>query len=436
MAVAGQLIAGKYRLEQTLGAGGMGSVWLATHLELGSKVAVKFQLDQRADSSEAVARFRREARAAAQLRSAHVVHIYDYGLDAGVPYIAMEFLAGESLRARLERDLRLAPSAVTRIVLEVAEALDVAHAAGVIHRDIKPSNLFIASEGRNEVIKLLDFGIAKWTDPRDDDRPANATTGVVGSAAYMSPEQARGQPLDHRTDLWSLAVVSYEMLTGRTPFGAPSIPATIRKLELGAFEAPSSLLGVPAPELDQVFSHALARELDDRFACGRNFAEELARAIAQLPERGETPSLPEPGRVLGRADSTSTMRSAVVSRPLDGKKAPSARALLLGAGALGVVGVIAWTLSSQPPAPAATQAAASLGSRTEQPAPSSSVGKVGSTTASVPPSERTAPILVPSGAPPKPVASAARARPRTDRPSPAPQAPTDPVFGLEVPSGL
>ncbi len=435
------MIAGKYRLEHQLGSGGMGSVWLATHLELGSKAAIKCQLDHRADSPEAIARFRREARAAAQLHSTHIVHIYDYGLDAGVPYIAMEFLAGESLRARLERDDRLAPSVVARMVLEVAVALEVAHQAGVIHRDLKPSNLFIAREGRDEIVKLLDFGIAKWTDPHQEDEGEAATSAIVGSAGYMSPEQARGLPLDYRTDLWSLAAVTYEMLTGHAPFAAPTVPAAIRKLELGAFEPPSSVFGIPTPELDQVFARALSRHPQDRFESAREFAQAVVEATTRFGDRGGEQLPPGQPRVLGRADNTASMGSAVVPRRLDQNKAPRKRAWFVGAGAAAVVTSIAWMWNgNQPPsASVMTQTAApfasTVGNSDAAPPASSLVWPGIASTRATPREAASAPRLA-HRALPKPTDSIVRVPARTAPSAPPVRGATDPVFGLEIPTGL
>jgi serine/threonine-protein kinase len=254
----------------------------------------------------------------------------------------------------------------------------------------------------------------------------------------MSPEQARGLPLDYRTDLWSLAAVSYEMLTGEAPFAAPNVLATLRRLELGEFEPPSALLAVPAPELDQVFARALAPHVDDRFATGGEFAQALGQAVGRFVERGGEPSPPELGRVLGRGDDTATMGSAVISRPAEGRRGSRTRALLFGIGALGVVSVIALTLATKPPAPASGSRGSLVSLSTDptgQPSHSSEASSsdvVASRASSAPAASSAAPTRTR----PRPAGSAARGPRPTDRSSTTPHTATDPVFGLEVPSAL
>ena len=186
----GLMIAGKYRLDRPLARGGMGSVWVARHVGLDMPVAIKFMDAAIASLDDAVVRFEREAKLSARIRSPHVVEVLDYGTDAGRPYIVMELLLGEHLGERLRREGRLWLPDAAAIVLQVAKALRRAHEAGAIHRDLKPANVFLSQVDDDEIVKLLDFGIAKcgW----GDDGEVTKTGVVLGSPSYMSPEQVRG----------------------------------------------------------------------------------------------------------------------------------------------------------------------------------------------------------------------------------------------------
>ena len=195
----GRVVGGKYRVGRWLAKGGMGSVWIAEHVELGLEVALKAVLAS-SDETTAKMRFKREARAAAGLKSPHVVRVFDYGIEGGVPYLVMELLEGEDLKDRLLRQRRIPLSAAAEIVGQIAEALHEAHEAGLIHRDVKPRNIFLARAGSQEVAKLLDFGVAK--DVSTAGTGEETGTGLLlGSARYMSPEQARGERVDGRSDV-------------------------------------------------------------------------------------------------------------------------------------------------------------------------------------------------------------------------------------------
>src|SRR5688572_6902013 len=191
----GRVIAGKYRLERKLGEGGMGSVWLARHVELHSDVAIKVISPDIADEESILSRFLREARASAALRSPHIIHIYDYGVDEGLAYIVMEKLDGESLGTRIERENKLSPALTATVVTHVARGIAKAHEAGIVHRDLKPENIFLVYNDEELLAKVLDFGIAKALPgggARPDSSVSSETrTGVMlGSPLYMSPEQA------------------------------------------------------------------------------------------------------------------------------------------------------------------------------------------------------------------------------------------------------
>jgi len=276
-----RLIANKYRLERLLGRGGMGEVWSARHVELESLLAVKLQLNSTRCDRASERRFRREARAAAELRSPHVLHIYDYGVDNELPYIAMEYLEGENLRERLLRCGRLSLSEGSSLLTQAARGLEVAHQRGIVHRDIKPSNLFLATCGGEEVLKIVDFGIAK----AGGDLAETTSTGtVMGSPAYLSPEQALGHSVDHRSDVWSLAVVLFRMLTGEEAFGAPSVPETMSRICSGRMATPSSIAIGLSRDVDRFFERALNRDLVRRFQSAHALAEGFARIAQGYPD--------------------------------------------------------------------------------------------------------------------------------------------------------
>jgi serine/threonine-protein kinase len=272
------VIAERFRLIRPLGQGGMGSVWLAHHITLDVECALKFILAEAAAVDEVRGRFEREARAAAKLRSPHIVQVLDHGEWEGAPYIAMELLLGEDLATRLERKIRLTPKETVEIVAQVARALTRAHAADLVHRDLKPANLFLVPDDDREIVKVLDFGIAKSTSPLD----AGLTTktgALLGTPAYMSPEQAQGtKKVDHRTDLWSLAVIAFECLTGQRPFDSPALGDLLMQIMTNPLPVPSQVAPVPRG-FDAFWLRAAARDPEARFQSARELAEALAEAL-------------------------------------------------------------------------------------------------------------------------------------------------------------
>jgi serine/threonine-protein kinase len=250
----GQILDGRYRLLALLGQGGMGCVWRAEHTSLGSPAAIKLIHPELASRAGMLARFQREAKAAAKLRGAHVVQILDHGIDDGTPYIAMECLEGESLAQRLAEERALSPAETASIVAGVCAALVAAHRLGIVHRDLKPDNVFLAREETATVVKVLDFGVAKLLDSSaaDPTAPTETTTNrtetgaMLGTPRYMSPEQARGRTeLDGRSDLWALAVITFECLTGKRPFDADTMGDLILQICSDPIPAPSSVGPVP-----------------------------------------------------------------------------------------------------------------------------------------------------------------------------------------------
>ncbi len=274
----GVVVAGRYALVSALARGGMGSIWIARCHNLDVDVTVKFMHPTLVQSSEARSRFEREARVAAHLDSQHVVQILDYGLEGETPYIVMELLRGESLAACIKREGRLSVSTAARIVTQICTALRTAHKAGLVHRDLKPANIFLAHKDDEEVIKVLDFGIVKAT--KIGDAQADTASGILlGSVHYMSPEQMRNsRAVDQRSDLWSVGVILYRMVTGELPFPGTDIGDVIVRVCTDRSPPPSSVVpDLPAP-IDVFFERALAHDLAQRFQS----AQELAKAFGAV----------------------------------------------------------------------------------------------------------------------------------------------------------
>jgi serine/threonine-protein kinase len=264
---AGDVLAGKYRIDRVLGKGGMGAVVAAHHIQLEDRVALKFLLPEALSRPEAVARFLREARAAVRIKSEHVARVSDVGqLDSGAPYMVMEYLDGGDLENMLARGGPLAAEQAVDFVLQAGEAIAEAHTLGIVHRDLKPANLFCirATDGHLS-IKVLDFGISKVTTPgsRHD---MTRTAALVGSPMYMSPEQmVSSRDVDARTDLWSLGAILFELLSGSAPFSAESIT----ELAIKVVNQPAPSLVELAPKtpagLAQVVTTCLEKQRERRY---------------------------------------------------------------------------------------------------------------------------------------------------------------------------
>jgi serine/threonine protein kinase len=285
IARAGRVIAERYRLEAPLGRGAMGEIWSAEHVRLKSRVAIKFLDASIADDPEMLDRFLREAQSAAAVRSTHVVQIFDCGVEGRSPYISMELLKGESLDTRLYAQGRLTPAELDKIFGEVALAIGNAHNLGVIHRDLKPGNIFLAREGDLEITKVLDFGIAKVMSQtlRLSTGKGTRTGTLLGTPNYMSPEQCRGaRDLDQSTDLWSLAIIAFECLTGHQPFAGESIGDVVVQICTESPLLPSSLGDVPAG-FDEWFLKGASKQPSERFGSAREMAEALSAVLARHP---------------------------------------------------------------------------------------------------------------------------------------------------------
>jgi serine/threonine-protein kinase len=274
----GSELAGKYRIERLLARGGMGSLWVARHLLLEIDVAIKFMDAGVASSAEARSRFEREAKACAQMKSEHVVRVFDYGIEQGSLYIVMELLEGEDLGTRLKRRGRLSLPEVSLILTHVARGLRKAHELGIVHRDLKPANIFLTEAEDQEIAKVLDFGVAKAVG--EDDIGDSTRSGIVmGSPHYMSPEQTyASKTLDYRSDLWALGVVAFRAVTGKLPFSGEQLSEVLVKICTSCPPRASTLVEGLPPELDDFFARALARERARRFQS----AKELARAFEKV----------------------------------------------------------------------------------------------------------------------------------------------------------
>ena len=289
---SGAIIASRYRLLRQLGRGGMGEVWAAHHLTLNTEVAVKFLSTGAGGHAAKIAleRFRFEAQVSAHLglKTSHVVAVHDAGRDAAGPYLVMEHVRGRTLRAELNRSGPLSLEDAATLLDQVCGALSVAHGSGIVHRDLKPSNLLLVDQlDRSLYVKVADFGIAKAL--KSDlavDRPEDTSDGwMLGSPAYMSPEQMGGGGVDARSDMWALGVIIYECLTGRLPFPGRSVAELIVNMSVGRFEPPSNVRGAVPSELDAWFVRALSKRKEQRFPRVEDMARSFRAAILVRPVR-------------------------------------------------------------------------------------------------------------------------------------------------------
>jgi len=274
------VVAGKFRLNRLLGRGGMGSVWYATHLALDIPCAVKFIEGDFAAVPEMQARFQREAKAAAALRSPHVVQILDHDIWEGMPFIAMELLDGEELSKRVSRLGRIPPAELNAIMSQVCRALTKAHGQGIIHRDLKPDNIFLVRDDDREIAKVLDFGIAKSKNANLDIGSNTKTGAMLGTPYYMSPEQAQGnKQIDARSDLWALGVIAFECLTGQRPFESDALGDLLMQIMVKPLPRASEIAPELPRDFDAWFQKACARDPNERFGSAKELSDALAKAL-------------------------------------------------------------------------------------------------------------------------------------------------------------
>jgi hypothetical protein len=352
---------GPYRILAILGHGGMGVVYKAEDVQLERLVALKAMLPGLAASSANRQRFLREARAAAKIEHDHIVAIYQVGEDRGVPFLAMPLLQGESLNDRLQREPRLPVSEVLRISRETAVGLAAAHDRGLIHRDIKPANLWLeANSGR---VKLLDFGLARAAAENSN---LTATGAILGTPAYMSPEQASGKAVDGRTDLFSLGCVMYRLTTGELPFKGSDPISTLMAVAMEQPPAPIQLNAEVPPALSRLVMELLAKSPADRLASARDVIGQLRDIEQGTLVEGNNPVradvLPAAAEA-GQRDETLALAEAVPAGPAEANVSDPEKArrerekalmwtgIVLGATVFGVlgalIGLIGWGASGE-----------------------------------------------------------------------------------------
>ena len=337
------IISNRYVPSALLGGAGMAKVLLAHDRILDRDVALKVLNEQYAEDREFVERFRREATSVATLNHHNVVQVYDQGRsEDGRYYIAMEYVPGGTLKERIDREGTLDPNEAARVASQVAEALQGAHERGIVHRDVKPQNVLLTAAGD---VKVADFGIARAASATAISR----TSIVLGTAKYMSPEQAMGEPVGPASDLYSLGVVLYEMLTGEAPFGAESPVALAMKHVTESPRPLRELNPMVSEEMDALVMRLLAKKPEDRYGSAAELAEDLRRAREGLPlafvgaaERAETvptpavPVAPVPGSPGGAPPGSLRRKSR-------GATAAAALAALLA-----LLGVLGWDLLRSP----------------------------------------------------------------------------------------
>jgi serine/threonine protein kinase len=372
----GDILAGKFRIERVLGVGGMGMVVSAMHIHLDERVAIKFLLPEALANPEAVTRFGREARAAVKIKSEHVARVIDVGaLETGAPYMVMELLRGRDLGQQLRETGALPVALAVEYVLQACEALAEAHAIGIVHRDLKPANLFLTMRADGSpCVKVLDFGISKVAAAAGSgsDMGMTRTQSIMGSPLYMSPEQmASARDVDPRSDVWAIGCVLYELITGRVPFEAETMPQLCTLILHREPPSPRSI----RPELPEAIEGVIMRCLrKDRTHRYPNVGA-LARDLAGFAPDAGPRSAERISRVLSSSGMSSTELSssnlsAHTAASNTGSQAwgatkmsRSSRAVwfgLAGVGAILVIGLLVWKGSSSGSAPAPDASAAAV----------------------------------------------------------------------------
>jgi serine/threonine protein kinase len=314
--LVGTILADRYRILEKLGEGGMGAVYLAEHVKMGRMSAIKVISKSLAQDPDAIARFNREAANAARINHPNVCAIYDFGETAdGIIYLAMELIEGEALTEIVNREGALPPKRAAEITRQAAEALEAAHEFGIVHRDLKPDNIMIAkTRDGSDLAKVVDFGIAKAAGG-DEKQKVTKTGLVVGTPEYMSPEQLSGDAVDGRSDIYSLGLVCFRMLTGTLPFEAD----TAQEIMIKRLTDEPLALGAAAPgrtfpaALQQVMNRALQRMPADRYASAARFGEDIANAVAGMAD-AEAPVDPSgTTQLMDTSDATEAVPATRIS---------------------------------------------------------------------------------------------------------------------------
>ncbi|PYP48652.1 MAG: hypothetical protein DMD42_00605 [Gemmatimonadetes bacterium] len=354
--LVGQVLADRYHIMKKLGEGGMGQVYLAEHVKMGRRSAIKVMHPSMVHDPEAVARFNREAANASRISDSHVCAIYDFGeTEDGLIYLAMEFVEGEPLTELLAREGALPVARAADICIQVAAALQAAHDLDIVHRDLKPDNIMV-TRGRDgtDGVKVVDFGLAKAVGGEGGGQKVTRTGLVIGTPEFMSPEQLSGDKLDGRSDIYSLGLVLFNMLTGTLPFPADSVQeAMVKRLT----DEPAELIEVRPdlhfpPGLQQTLDTALARSPVDRYQSAAKFAHDLA-AVSGLSRSDAGPALPF---TLADTDDQTELIEPVRARKRS--RVPIVVGVIVALGAAGAVVTIGRTVrqtSSVPPADTARQ---------------------------------------------------------------------------------
>jgi serine/threonine-protein kinase len=455
----GEVLDGKYRVDRILGAGGMGVVVAATHVQLQTRVALKFLLPEVLGSPQIVDRFLREARAAVRIQSEHVARVLDVGtLADGAPYMVMEYLEGRDLSELLATRQTLPIERCVGYVLEACEAIAEAHSLGIVHRDLKPANLYLANRpGRQAIVKVLDFGISKSMDAAS--AGLTKTSAVMGSPCYMSPEQMRSsKDVDARSDIWALGVILYELVTGALPFPGESLPEIVCQVTQGEMRPIRDLRPDVPDGLAEAIGRCLQRDPGRRYANVAELARSLADfapaegavfldRICRILEAGEAaaPRARAPHARRGAQDDSSLIHAAVSDGATSGVSLRPGlrRRIFIALGAALAVGaaVVAWQVAKgrQPPAPvraaSPTPAAATTPSAFVRPEPPAAPAPAEPLPSAVPPPppasqavpDAAAPVRAVERAKPTPPAAPARrlAAPVRKREPAAPPAPVN-----------
>ena len=343
--LVGSVIAGNYHIEKKLGEGGMGAVYLGKHVKMGRKSAIKVMTQSMAHDPDAIARFNREATNAARINHPNVCAIYDFGETTdGLIYLAMEFIEGQSLSDLLEQEGALSPGRAAAIFQQCGDALQAAHDLGIVHRDLKPDNIMLTKgKGGADVVKVVDFGIAKAATGEEGQK-VTKTGLVVGTPEYMSPEQLAGDKLDGRSDIYSIALVLYRMLTGTLPFQADNAQEVmIKRLTDEPLPLSAARPDVAFPEqLQTVMDKALQRMPGERYASAAELARDVAQAVSGMADTAPGPDTEDATQLMSAQPKT----KIAATRVGGGQAAPTVRGQKTRAPTPDTP-----TVAQQPPAP-------------------------------------------------------------------------------------